>query len=81
MADLPAGPTLITAAVTQEVSVLALHQLLDHQPGHRLHQRRDDVGLPVDPTSQRPVQLLTCQHRRSYPSHWPAPLVGPEHPT
>ena len=45
------GPRLALAAAAvaapaaQEVPLFTLQQLLHHQPGHRLHQRRNNVGL------------------------------------
>ena len=73
------GPGLVLAAAVvaapaaEEVVLLTLQQLLHHQPGHRLHQRGDDVGLAVDTADQQLLQLLASDHGRGYPSHRPAP--------
>ena len=73
---------LVSASAAEEVALLTLQQLLHHQPGHRLHQRRDDVLLMIDAATKQPLQLLTRDHGRGYPSHRPAPsIVGPTHPT
>jgi hypothetical protein len=79
--DLVALPAAVAATATQEVGLLALEQLLHHQPGHRLHQRRDDVRLTIHTTGEQLLQLRASHHRRGYPSHRPAPHVGPHHPT
>jgi hypothetical protein len=80
--ELPILAALVAAPAAEEVGLLALHQLLHHQPGHQLHQRGDDVRLPLSATIEQHLQLLTRDHGRGYPSHRPAPsIVGPHHPT
>jgi hypothetical protein len=70
-------PALVPTTAAQVVSLLGLQQLLHHQPGHRLHQHRDHVRLAINTTSEQLTQLLLGDHGRRYPSHRPAPLVGP----
>jgi len=73
---------LVPAAAAEELTLLGPEQLLHHQPRHRLHQRRDDVGFAVDTAAEQLLQLLTPDHGRGHPSHRPAPsIVGPSHPT
>jgi hypothetical protein len=66
--------------VAQIVRLLGLQQLLCHQPGHRLHQCGHHVRLAAHPIGQQLLQLLPSDHGRGYPSHRPAPLVGPMTP-
>jgi hypothetical protein len=63
-ADLPIGSPVVAAAAAEEVRLLGLQQLLDHQPRHRLHQRRDDVRLTISTAGEQPGQLLTSDHRQ-----------------
>jgi hypothetical protein len=51
------APALIPAPAAQIVSLLGLQQFLHDQPGHRLHQHRDDIRLPPDTTGE---QLMSC---------------------
>ena len=81
-AGLVLAAAVVAAAAAEEVLLLTLQQLLHHLPGHRLHQRGDDVGLAISAAGQQPLQLLASDHGRGYPSHRPAPsIVGPQHPT
>jgi hypothetical protein len=64
---------LVAAPAAQIVGLLAFEQLLDHQPGDRVDQSRDDVRPLVDTASQQAVEILADEHGWRYSPHWPEP--------
>jgi hypothetical protein len=80
-ADLTLLAALVPAPAAQPVGLLALDQLLQHQPGHRLDQRGDNIALTIDTARQQLLQLFPGNHRRRYLSHGLLLVVGPQHPT
>ena len=66
-AGLILAAAVVAAAAAEEVALLALQQLLHHQPGHRLHQRRDDVGLAVGAAGQQTAAAARERSRTGLP--------------